>query len=76
MHLPELLENCWRQFGVTHRVLGVLVPEIVLDCSRVVGEGARLSGSSAATICRLSLDTHRGLVMNGLVVARLGLVYE
>jgi hypothetical protein len=45
---PEIFETRWRQLGITHGVLDILVSEIVLDRSLITG-GVRCSRSCPAS---------------------------
>src|SRR5262245_65009473 len=45
---PKILEPVWRHFGVSDRVLDVLVPEVVLQRPRVVAIVGELKPTSVA----------------------------
>jgi len=58
---PEILEPVGRHFGVAHRVLDVLMPEVVLQGSGVVTIIGKLKPAG--------VSEHVGCALNGILAA-------
>ena len=57
---PKILESVGRHFGVSDRVLDVLVPEVVLQGPRVVAIVSQLEPTGMAKHVRVDREWHLG----------------
>src|SRR5262249_22245002 len=58
--LPEVPEAGGRKLGVAHRVLDILVPEVVLQCPRVVAVIGKFEPAGVAKHVRMHAEWHLG----------------
>src|SRR5262249_43007570 len=63
---PKVLEPVWRHFGVPDRVLNVLVPEVVLQGSRVVAIVGELEPTGMAQHVGVDRKWHLGSLPDAL----------
>src|SRR5262245_4400952 len=56
--LPEVPEAIWRQLGVTHGVLDVLMPEVVLEGARIDALVRELEPGGMAKHMRMNREWH------------------
>src|SRR5215831_9129706 len=66
MPRPKVLEPVWRHFGVSDRVLDVLVPEVVLQGPRVVAIVGELKPTGVAKHVRVDGKWHLGGLADAL----------
>src|SRR5215470_5275795 len=57
---PKILEPVRRHFGVLDRVLNVFVPEVMLQCPRVVAVVGELKTTGMAQHVRMDWEGHLG----------------
>src|SRR5262245_8890170 len=57
---PKILEAVGRHFGISDRVLDVLVPEVVLQGARVVAVISQLEAAGMAKHVRVDREWHLG----------------
>ena len=64
--LPEVSEAGWRKLGVAHRVLDILVPEVVLQGPRVVAIIGELKTTGMAQHVWVDWERHLGSLADAL----------